>query len=296
MVRRKLWQKMLEESRQHVEQYGNDVDGFKYNYGLDNHILSQHLPKECGIFFMNNDEETRHFIEHCYERYAQCLPYVVDLFSLTLLRPFFSATSANAICNRGRMFVMSCKQLQDLLRLESFERFDRLLDIGAGDGFVTEKIACLFHHVDVTEVNRFMLWRLKSHHRTWCVHDTVSWTQTTYNYNVITCFNVLDRCEQPWKLLHDIKNKLKDGGHLVIALVLPYSAYIDDHGSSGRKPKSVLDIKGNTIEEHIISFYNNVAVPLEMELTAVARVPYLCEGDHIKPFYVLDDVIFVLRK
>eukprot|EP00055_Hartaetosiga_balthica_P003194 m.6853 g.6853 ORF g.6853 m.6853 type:complete len:300 (+) comp2664_c0_seq1:62-961(+) len=297
IVRRKLWQDMLLESRKHVAEFGNDADGFRYNYGLKKEYLFKYLSKDTSILFLNHDEETYDFIVHCYERQAQCIPYLIDVLSLLLLRPFMSATSTNAICNRGRMFVLSMKQLRELIGLESPHRLDRLLDIGAGDGFVTEKIAPIFNHVEVTEVNRFMLWRLQSH-KGWRIHDTVSWLATMHNYSMITCFNVLDRCDKPWTMLKNMKDKLECGGLLVIALVLPYTPYIDDHGSFGRQPKGVerLSIHGSSIEENIVAFKDNIVVPLGLTLKAVAKVPYLCEGSHVRPFYVLDDVVFVLQK
>jgi len=41
--------------------------------------------------------------------------------------------------------------------------------------------------------------------------------------------------------------------------------------------------------------YENVLKPSGFHIEAIARVPYICEGDHLAGAYVLDDCIFVLR-
>jgi S-adenosylhomocysteine hydrolase len=67
-----------------------------------------------------------------------------------------------------------------------------LLDIGAGDGGVTRRLEDMFQHVEVTETNTIMRWRL------WwngfkVIHDEESWLRGESFYSVISCLNVLDR-------------------------------------------------------------------------------------------------------
>ena len=42
--------------------------------------------------------------------------------------------------------------------------------------------------------------------------------------------------------------------------------------------------------------WGRVLQPLGFSLVAVARLPYLCEGDLHSEFYWLDDAVLVLRK
>lgn len=46
-------------------------------------------------------------------------------------------------------------------------------------------------------------------------------------YDVVTCLNLLDRCDTPRTLLSQIHAKLVPGGTLVVALVLPFSPYVE---------------------------------------------------------------------
>lgn len=54
---------------------------------------------------------------------------------------------------RGSMFVFSTQQFQQLLQISSEWRAERLLDLGAGDGGVTEVMAGHFREVYATEVS-----------------------------------------------------------------------------------------------------------------------------------------------
>lgn len=54
------------------------------------------------------------------------------------------------------MFVFSSLQFEILLDISSTWRGDHLLDIGAGDGKVTEKMAPYFRNISVTEASPVM--------------------------------------------------------------------------------------------------------------------------------------------
>lgn len=58
------------------------------------------------------------------------------------------------------MFVLSNQQFQTLLGVDSIWRAGHLLDLGAGDGAVTEQMADHFQQVSVTEMSSTMQWRL----------------------------------------------------------------------------------------------------------------------------------------
>jgi len=60
------------------------------------------------------------------------------------------------------------------------------------------------------------------------VLDENDWSDTNNKFDVVTCLNVLDRCEKPLTLLQDIKKVLKhDNGIAVVAFVIPYAPFVE---------------------------------------------------------------------
>ena len=54
-----------------------------------------------------------------------------------------------------------------------------------------------------------------------------SWHKETFSYDLISCLNVLDRCDQPLSLLRRLHGKLKDGGVLILAVVFPFKPFVE---------------------------------------------------------------------
>lgn len=46
-------------------------------------------------------------------------------------------------------------------------------------------------------------------------------------YDMISCLNVLDRCDKPVSLLRQIKAALKPNAKAIIAIVLPFKPYVE---------------------------------------------------------------------
>ena len=78
-----------------------------------------------------------------------------------------------------------------------------MVDIGAGDGDVTAKFEPLFgrDNITVTESNTVMRWRLGR--RGYRVLDPDGWEADAQQYRVISCLNVLDRCDTPVRRRQD---------------------------------------------------------------------------------------------
>lgn len=197
---------------------------------------------------------------------------------------------ANGLIGRGRMFVYSTAQFKQLLDFEPDQPYplESLLDIGAGDGAVTERMAPLFSKVYATEMSAIMQWRLSSSGFT--VLDLEQWGDL--KFDVISCLNVLDRCEKPLTLLKTIREHLNPHhGRLVIGLVLPFKPYCEynkDH-----HPNEFIRIEGRLPEEQINELVRTVFQPLGFHLRKFTRLPYLCEGDLEQSYYYLSDYIFV---
>ena len=127
------------------------------------------------------------------------------------------------------------------------------------------------------------------------VLDADKWSSEHYTYDVISCLNVLDRCDKPLSMLKQMHNKLTIGGILILALVLPYDPCVE-RGLLKLPPSEHLPISSKTWEEGVTTLWKNVLQPMGFEPIALARVPYLCEGDLHVEYYSLDDAVFVLRK
>ena len=76
--------------------------------------------------------------------------------------------------------------------------------------------------------------------------DIDKWDNGSLQYDLVSCLNLLDRADKPVSILHSIKRVLKPGGRVLIALVLPFSSYVE-FGGFELKPgpvftKTFLDI------------------------------------------------------
>ena len=126
------------------------------------------------------------------------------------------------------------------------------------------------------------------------VLDVEKWYESG-PFDVILCLNLLDRCDRPNTLLRRLKSSLAPGGRLVVALVLPFSPYVEVGERGDHKPSEYLPVKGNGLEGQIASLVDRVFAPLSLRCLVWSKLPYLCEGDLGQAYYFLDDVVFVLE-
>ncbi|KAL6075266.1 Methyltransferase-like protein 9 [Balamuthia mandrillaris] len=136
-------------------------------------------------------------------------------------------------------------------------------------------------------------------------------TQTGYNgsfFDVVSCLNVLDRCDKPKTLLRQMKDALRPGsGRLLLAIVLPFHPFVEDGPSWSQKQPSEQLLPANLCnlrccfdwEATVEGLVKDVFAPMGLKLEKWARVPYLCcgmDGKRGLPYLSLDDVIFVLSR
>ncbi|KAL6094710.1 mettl9 [Pungitius sinensis] len=239
------------------------------------------------------DADTKAFLKGSVEKSGWLFTQLYHSLVSTVLSPLVSRTSINGFLGRGSMFVFSAEQFQRLLRIDPDWRADRLLDLGAGDGGVTEVMGVHFMEVYATEVSPPMKWLLQR--KNYKLLGIDEWHQTGFQYDVISCLNLLDRCDDPLRLLRDIRLSLvPDTGRLVLAAVLPFQPYVEV-GGKWQRPKEHVKVKGKTWEEQVTNLSNEVFRRAGFEVEAVTRLPYLCEGDMYNDYYVLDDAVFVLK-
>jgi len=258
-------------------------------YAIDVDKLTPNLREHVKV--LTYDESAQSFIKESY-----AIPYARHVFDNVMsmfLSPFLSQTARNGVLQRGVMHVASKQQFSAMLGHDKTESppYTRLLDIGAGDGYVTAKLAHLFKEVYATETCGPMRYQLTQ--KGYKVVEVEGWKQ--YSYDVITCLNVLDRCDNPVGLLQDMYNTLaKEGGTAIIALVLPYYGMVENVGNWD-KQKDFLNITGLEWENQVSSFINTVLHPIGFVTQSISRVPYLCTGDLYAPYYSLDDCLITLN-
>ena len=180
------------------------------------------------------------------------------------------------------MFVYSMSQFQALLELGNNTKLDNLLDLGAGDGVTTEKMAPFFNNVYATEMSYTMQWRLSQ--KGYKVLDVYNWSKTIEDsekylkFDVISCLNLFDRCDKPITFLKDIKSALKPNGTLVVALVLPFKPYVEYNRDN--KPTEQLPFQTNAspdndkdkiVSDQILVLIEQVFKPLGFELLKFLR-------------------------
>ncbi|XP_072839046.2 protein-L-histidine N-pros-methyltransferase isoform X1 [Pogona vitticeps] len=266
-------------------------------------FVQSYLDQGTQIFLNNSIEKSGWLFIQLYHS------FVSSVFSL-----FMSRTSINGLLGRGSMFVFSPEQFQRLLKINPDWKSRRLLDLGAGDGEVTKVMSPHFEETYVTELSETMIWQLqKKKYRVLGINE---WQNMGFQYDVISCLNLLDRCDQPLTVLKDIRSVLDPTrGRVILALVLPFHPYVEngtdfslyrhrkwppyggsslDVGGKWDKPSEVLEIKGQTWEEQVNSL-PEVFRKAGFAIEAFTRLPYLCEGDMYNDYYVLDDAVFVLK-
>jgi hypothetical protein len=111
---------------------------------------------------------------------------------------------------------------------------------------------------------------------------------------MISCLNLLDRCDKPLTLLQTIKKALKPNGYLLIALVLPLKPYVEYNKDN--KPTETFPFKlDKNSAEQIGELVDKVFAPIGFELIRFSKLPYLCEGNLAQSYYYLIDYLFVLK-
>jgi SAM-dependent methyltransferase len=187
-----------------------------------------------------------------------------------------------------------------------------MLDIGAGEGTVTETLAAA---LGVEKPSRVWTIETSAPHQQSLAqrgfHSVGSFDDLppTSAFDVVTLLHVLDRCEQPLALLELTAERVAPGGLLIVATPLPFCAKVWS-GRFGRvlasrppdaplqlSPHAVCDAKP-TFEVSVSSFAASVLAPLRdigLQIESWTRLPYLFCGT-ARTHHALDSVLFVLRR
>ncbi len=232
------------------------------------------------------DNETAEYIAHSEAaRHGRLTTWLHQL-----MRNFFSDFDINGMLGTYPMHVLSTAQWRNLLG----DVGGKLLDVGAGRGDATSKLASLFEEVVVTETSSAMQKRLRRLGYNVIEGDVTSRQDLVAEFDAVSLLNVLDRCDQPLSLLGTARSAVKPGGLIIIALVLPYRPFVYDQGAA-RAPSERLPISSDEWEIAVCEFVITSLLPLGLDVVTISRAPYLSGGDANYPLYELDDVIVVCR-
>ncbi|KAH9488880.1 Methyltransferase-like protein 9 [Bulinus truncatus] len=280
---RAVYSKLKEDER-------NKNDRHVYWYRV---VASRFSPDlQTKFIQFDQDDGTDQFLENCLEKSNQVVTQLFYSLARPLLNICMSQTSINGFLHRGSMFVFSKAQFEKLLNFSPYYKGENLLDLGAGDGMVTKHMSSYFYTTYATEMSGVMVRRLTA--EGFKVLGVDEWSSSGIQFDLISCLNLLDRCDKPLSLLADIRKSLKPGtGRLLVAVVIPFKPYVE-FGSKTHEPVEYLHIKGSNFEEQVEHF-TNVFKQARFEVEAFTRLPYLCEGDLRHTFYMLTDAVFVLR-
>lgn len=175
-----------------------------------------------------------------------------------------------------------------------------LLDIGAGDGKITLRLAQsllqlnnnIMLNVYATETSYIMKDRLREKNIA-IINDI----REMDDVHLISCLNVLDRCVDPKALLEDIHSSLHPSGRALLALVLPYNHYVERNSS--HLPLVPLmshwPNKSLPFNDEINAFFEQLET-MGFRIESFTKAAYLCEGDIRQSFYWLIDVLVIVSK
>jgi len=254
------------------------------------------LPSDLHSKFTQSyeDAETKQFCRSCREKSDWLFTELFHSFLKYVLSWVMHQTSINGLLQRGSMFVFSREQFLRIMGIDEMWRSGRLLDLGAGDGMVTQKMSGFFNETYVTETSSTMIWRLKE--KDYKILDIHDWHKSV-KFDVISALNIIDRCSHPLELLQNIRLSLvADTGRALVAVVLPFNPYVEDERvGNNHEPNQRLMVSGTTFEEQVISLIRDTFTPAGFEVERFTRLPYLCEGDLEHSYYILYDAVFLLR-
>lgn len=280
-----------------ADQVQNKISCFDKSswYELEHHLLSPILHSTFVLSFL--DADTERFIDVSTETSNSFFLQLYYALMSLILSFFLPKTSINGMLKRGGMFLFSSAQFRELLKIppEWNASEKQVLDLGAGDGGITEVMSIFYNNVYVTEMSQTMQWRLRS--KGFHIEDVERWSLSSRRYDLVSALNLLDRHYNPRQLLRNIHAVASRSSCLILlAVVLPMHQYVEFHPSRGStKADITLMIKGRTTEEQASFLVDKEFLPIGLEVLRWTKLPYLCEGDFSKPYYVLEDVVFLLR-
>jgi SAM-dependent methyltransferase len=256
-----------------------DIEEIQWCY----HVRPSALRPELSSVLvpLRADLETCTFMQRQVEENS--LVRSVKSMMVDVMLRFMSLTDANGLLSRGHMLVATALQVATLLgraREGGFETGDEfpatLLDVGAGDGDVTDALCRGLRiepsRVVATEVSRPMLRALSARGFTTAESfDDDAVAGRTFSF--VSVMNVLDRTDSPLDLLARVRGAMHPHGLALVAVVAPFRPMVEDGGEK-RPPRHPLLLPrtatraGASLEDSANALFEHAFLPV----VSVARV------------------------
>ncbi len=215
---------------------------------------------------------------------------MVETWMVATLSRFMSSYDAHGLTATYAMHLLSEAQWGELAGV----RRARLLDVGAGAGYVTENARPWFEHITCTETSQPLARRLSERGFTVHAHDLLEHPlPEPHAFDLISCLNVIDRTRRPISLLCALRDLLGPEARLVVSVPLPVRPHVHVAGAT-ISPQERLPMSEHVFEPAAVEmslFFEAMGFTVER----LSRLPYLSRGDAHAPYYVLDDALWVLR-
>lgn len=208
-----------------------------------------------------------------------------------VLERFASSYDVHGLLGAYPMHLLSSRAWGDLL---GGVRARRLLDVGAGAGYVTEGARAWFDEIVCTETSRPLLRRLEARGLT---AQAIDLTVQPLDglFDVVSCFNVLDRTPRPLTLARALVARLHEGGRLLLSIPLPTSPHVHVAGGTIAQSERLPSV-AREWESAARELSEQLITPLGLTIDRLARVPYLSRGDAHAPLYILDAALWVCSR
>jgi 2-polyprenyl-3-methyl-5-hydroxy-6-metoxy-1,4-benzoquinol methylase len=263
-----------------------DYRGHSFRYECDRPSLPRALRER--FVELSLGLEGRNYVDEAIGRRAGVARTRLHRSLLSYLSDF----DANGLLSMYPMHLLGTEQWKTLVG-STPER--RHLDVGAGSGDVTEKLAPLSGETLTTETSWAMSRVLKKRGFACARTDVAESGVPSPRYDLITCLNVIDRCARPRTLLENLTEALAPGGRLVVATPFPFAPIVYE-GPNVERPAEILPVESKSWEQAVTELVTEVLEPLGLEVEALSRAPYLSGGDARRELYTLDDAIVVCKR
>ncbi len=268
--------------------------GAAFRYTIDTRKLPPEIAGKVVEFCC--DSATAQFVEECKKTPHSRLRLLLCHF-LSLALPDYEA---HGLLRMFPMFLLDEHRWRALLGGEdsSCALRESLLDIGAGQGFVTRYARGLFRTIVTTETSPAMAKRLRA--RGFACHavDIAKYPEVLggRKFSAVSLLNILDRCAYPLTLLARAVDCMEDDGLLIIADPLPFKPYMRGRACTVPQKEHMPVPESAVWEECLAHFIAHVLVPRGLEVVRLARLPYLYKGSNRIPCHYLDDFVVVCRR
>ncbi len=257
-----------------------------FSYSVDKTLLSVEL-NESFVESLE-DLETTNFLQDCRER-----PH--SKWQLSLARLMSLVIPDYVVHGLLKLYPMHLISARQWLTLIGGLK-EKLLDIGAGQGFATREARTVFKQISTTETSSSMLKILSKHGFVVFKEDLgVSIPKDMEKYDVVSILNVLDRCDFPITMLRNAASLLKEDGLLIIAIALPIKAYVRAvKGARGQLQPlpTTLDL----VWEKQMDYFNEQVLKVnDLEVVRWTRLPYIWKNGKPECFSYLDDAVMVCK-